>query len=326
MSDAETAVQEPGFKDRKTGLVLFGVFQIGLGGLCALMIPLMIIGMAAAKMLPKNAAAPMDTRMMLPGLLFYALIATWFIWMGIGSILARRWARALLTVSSWLWLICGIGGLITLWLILPDMYAQMATSGQLPRAIGQIIMWVTLGFMLVFYVLLPGALALFYGSKNVQATCEARNPSPCWTDACPLPVLGLSLLFGFWACSLLFMGFYGWVIPFFGFLLSGVPGAAVALTTAALLAYAAWGTYRLDVRAWTCSAGLLIAWALSAAATFSRVSLMDFYAKMNFPQQQLELMRPICDAHAALFTCFFAVWVAALLGYLLYARRYFPKA
>lgn len=325
MSDAQTTPAEPGFKDRKAGLVLFGVFQIGLGGLCALMIPLMVIGLLAAKTLPQNAAAPADTRMMVPGLLFYALTATWFIWMGVGSILARRWARALLAVSSWIWLVGGVGGLVTLWLILPDMYAQMAATGQMPRAIVQIVMWVTLGFMLVFYVLVPGALALFYSSRNVRATCEARNPAPCWTDACPPPVLALCLLFGFWACSVLFMGFYNWVTPFFGFLVSGVFGAAIALVTAALLAYGAWGCFRLDLRAWSCSAGLVIAWSLSAAITFSRVSLMDFYAKMNIPPQQLALMKPVCETQAPLLACFFALWIAALLGYLLYLRRFFPK-
>jgi hypothetical protein len=326
MSESETVAQEPVFKDRKAGLVLFGVLQIGLGSLCALMIPLMLFGLMVSKTVPNNAAPPMDTRMIIPGLLFYALLAVWFIWLGIGSILARRWARALLTVASWTWLICGVSGLIMVWLILPDMYAQMGANDQMPQAVIRLVMWVTMGFMAVFYVLLPGAQALFYSSRHVKATCEFRNPDPCWTDSCPLPVLALSLLFGIWSCSMLFMGFYGWVLPFFGFFLSGVAGAAVALATAALLAYIAWGTYKLEVRAWSCSVGLVIVWALSAALTFSRFSLMDFYAKMNFPAQQLELMKPICNQQGPMFALFFAFWFVGLLGYLLYTRRFYPSA
>ncbi|MEI7901335.1 MAG: hypothetical protein WCK89_13875 [bacterium] len=327
MSDSDDLDgQAPVFKDRKTGLVLFGILQIGLGSLCALMIPLMLVGMMLSKTIDNQAAPPTDVRMMIPALLFYVLIAVWFIWMGIGSVLARRWARALLVVTSWIWLISGIGGLLVMWLIMPDMYAQMAATGQMPQAVASLVMWVTFGFMLVFYVLLPGGLALFYGSKNVKATCEFRNPRPCWTDACPLPVLALSLLFTFWACSVVLTGFYGWVLPFFGFLLSGATGAAVAAATMALLAYVAWGSYRLDVKAWFCSVGVVVAWGLSICLTFARVSLMDFYAKMNFPEQQLELMRPICNTQGPMFAVFGALWFVALLGYLLYTRKYYPKA
>ena len=73
MSDPDPVNQEPVFKDCKTGLVLFGALQIGLGSLCALMIPLMLLGMMAAKAMPNNAAPPMDTRMMIPALLGYLL-------------------------------------------------------------------------------------------------------------------------------------------------------------------------------------------------------------------------------------------------------------
>ena len=322
MDVTDPIAQVPAFKDRKAGLVLFGVLHIGLGGLCALMVPLMIVGMVASKTFNSNTPPPMDMRMLAPSLIFYVAIATWFIWMGIGSILARRWARALLLVSSWIWLLCGIGGLLMVWLILPDMYAQMGSSGQMPTRLATDFLYITLAFMTVFYVFIPATLVLFYGSKHVRATCEFRNPRPSWTDACPLPVLALSLLFTFWACSMGFMGFYGWVFPFFGFLLSGPAGAAVALATAVALAYIAWGTYRLDVRAWSCAGGLIVCWTLSASITFSRFSLMDLYAKMKFPEQQLELMKPVWNSHGQLFALFFAVWIAGLLGYLAYTRKF----
>ena len=325
MSDCDLAPHGPVFKDRKTGLVLFGVLQIGLGALCALMIPLILLGMLLSKANPNPAAPPMDAHTMIPSVLIYALMATWFVWLGIGSILARRWARALLVVTSWLWLICGVGGLVCVGFFLPDMYAKMAADGQIPQFVARIMLWTTFAFMAVFYVLLPGCFAVFYSSRNVKATCESRHPTPSWTDACPLPVLALSLLFSGWAGSILLMGFYGWALPFFGFILSGAAGAAGVLATMALLAYVAWGTYKLDVRAWTCAVGLVFAWGISLGLTFSRVSIMDFYAKMNFPQQQLDIMKKIVLPNTSMMTCFCAVWVAALLGYLLYTRKYFPK-
>lgn len=308
-------------EDRKTGLIVFGALQLSLGSLCALLVPLMLLGMAASKTLDNKAAQPVDPHMMIPSLIFYGVIAAWFIWMGVGSILARRWARALILITSWLWLIGGVGGLAIVWLILPDMYAQMGAGGQMSKSLASIILYVTLAFMAVFYVFIPATLVCYYGSKHVKATCEARNPRPSWTDACPLPVLALSLMFGFWACSLAFAGFYGWVTPFFGFLLGGTAGAVVALATAVALALIAWGFYRLDRRAWLGAVGLVACWTLSAALTFSRFSLMDFYAKMKFPEQQLELMKKACAAHGPLFISFGVIWIAGFLGYLAYVKK-----
>lgn len=65
----------------------------------------------------------------------------------------------------------------------------------------------------------------FYQSRRVQATCEVRDPSPGWTDACPLSLLGLSLWLGFGAVTMLAPPvFIHGVLPVFGRLLSSVGG------------------------------------------------------------------------------------------------------
>ena len=107
MTTNENTIPVP-YKDRKTGLAVFGAIQIAMGALCALFVPLMIMGMLVAAVKDKGADEALSMRAMIPGLLVYVLLAIWFIWMGIGSILARRWARALCLVASWLWLISGI--------------------------------------------------------------------------------------------------------------------------------------------------------------------------------------------------------------------------
>ena len=317
-----TSIPEPDFKDRKVGLILFGILQLGLGGLCALMVPLMIIGLIASQTVT-NASPQTDPAMMIPGMLFYVIFATWFIGMGIGSIRAKRWARALILTTSWIWLISGIGALATMWYIMPDMYAQMAADGKIPQSMAEIMTYMIMGFMTLFYILLPGALVLFYRSRHVKATCELNNPKAGWTDRCPLPVLAISLLFALWAACLPSMGLYGWVLPFFGVLLSGTAGAVTSLTIMALLGWIAWGSYKLDKRAWIGSIGLVAAWALSIGVTFSRISLMDLYKKMNFSEEQLELMQPICETQMPMFTALGALWVAGLLGYLLYTHRFY---
>jgi hypothetical protein len=326
MADHGEAAQGAGFRDRKTALVVFGVFEVILGALCAVIIPFMIFGTIASAALDKSPAGPVSLRMVIPGVLFYAVAAAWFIWLGIGSIKARRWARALLLVSSWIWLVAGIFGFILMLVMMPGMYERMGQEGQIPEEMAAVMKYVMLGFMGVIYVVIPGALVLFYGSRNVKATCESRDPRVRWTDKCPLRVLALSLMYAYGAGSALLMGFYGWTIPFFGFILSGFGGAVAALVATALCVYVAWGTYRLRMKAWWCAMLLTVAGAASTAITFSRVSLWDFYEKMNFPEQQLEMMRQYGMPHSSTMALFSGVWLLGFLGYLLYTRRYFTSS
>ena len=323
MNDYEETAQSSDFKDRKTALVVFGILQIIFGGFCVLMVPLMILGMIASVFLDSNTAAPVNPTIIIPAVLLYTLLAVWFIWMGIGSVIARRWARALILVSSWIWLISGIGGLIFLLLFMPNMFEKTGETEQMPAVAAHIVKYVTIGFMAVFYVIIPAVLVLFYGSKNVKATCELRDPQLRWTDKCPLPVLALSLLFGFWAVSMLFMGFYGWTIPFFGFILSGIRGAAVGFAVMLLSGYIAWGTYRLNIKAWWGAVLLIAGWAVSAGITFSRVNMQDYYEKMNFSEQQLEIIKQYSIPQGYAIALFCGLSFVGFLGYLLYTRRYF---
>jgi hypothetical protein len=324
MAENEEIMQSSDFKDRKTGLVVFGILQIIHGGFFALMVPFMVIGMIASSALRNSSAPPINTSMMVPGILFYVLAAVWFIWMGIGSIKARRWARALILVSSWLWLICGTGGLVFMLLLMPQMYDRMGQSGQMPPEAAAVMKYVMMGFMTVFYVIVPAVLVLFYGSKNVKATCEFRDSQVRWTDKCPLPVLAVSLLFGVWAVSMLSLGAYGWTVPFFGFIATGITGAAIALVGMLLFGYVAWGLYKLSIKAWWCAVLLTILWALSTGITFSRVNMLDFYQKMNFPQQQLDIIKQ-CMPNTSTMALFFGLWVVGFLVYLLYTKKYFAS-
>jgi len=325
MTNPETTMPCPGFKDRKTGLVVFGILEIILGAICALLIPFIIFGMIMSATVNKNTAGAMPVGMMIASVLFYALIAACFIWLGIGSIKARRWARALLLVSSWLWLIIGISGLIFTLVFMPDMYGPMAQKGQIPEVMATIMTYVMLGVLSVVYIIIPGLLVWFYGKRDVKLTCECRDPQARWTDKCPLPVLATSIIYGVWAGGMLMTGFYGWVMPFFGYIVSGLAGAGVTLVVALLFGYAAWGTYKLDIKAWWGAVLVTIAWAISTGITFSQVSIWDFYAKMNFSPQQMELLKQYDMLNSSGLDVFFGVWVVGLLGYLIYIKRYFKS-
>src|SRR5260370_21287117 len=87
------------YRDRRAGLVCFGVLEILLG----LMALLGLLSLAFAGAMSRMAAAPtpaLTGRTLLPSACMYLLAAVFFFWMGIGSILARRRAPALVLLGS----------------------------------------------------------------------------------------------------------------------------------------------------------------------------------------------------------------------------------
>ena len=93
----------PDYKDRSTGLTIFGILTLLLGCLCGLFVPLILLGQVMAAKVP-NAPAP-NLLTILPGIVLYGVLAVALTWLGIGSIMKRRWARALLLIFSWTWLV-----------------------------------------------------------------------------------------------------------------------------------------------------------------------------------------------------------------------------
>jgi len=323
------AVEGREFKDRKVGLVIVGALQIVLAGFCALGCAGMAIGMLAMRA-HGGETVPISLRMMIPGMVFYVLLGTWFLVMGIGSIQARRWARALNLVAAWFWLLSGALGLLFMVLFMGDLPTQTAGGQQIPPQVAVALKVGILVFSGIFYVALPGALVLFYRSPHVKATCEFRNPQPSWTDRVPLPVLAMTLLFGLGAPCMFLMGFYGWTVPFFGVVLSGWAAAAVVLLSACLWGYIAWGSYRLNIAAWWLALVGSLLWTVSAGITFMRVGIMEFQQRMYrgvaMPAQQMEVMRETVQRMQGVFPVITALWALVIVAYLIWVRRYFVAA
>ncbi len=95
----------PSFKDRRTDLIVFGIFTIVVGGFCALLVPVVIFGQMMAA---RRLGTEFDTSAALISSAVYGLMAVVMIWLGVGSVLARRWARALLLCIGWIGLIIGL--------------------------------------------------------------------------------------------------------------------------------------------------------------------------------------------------------------------------
>jgi len=116
------------------------------------------------------------------------------------------------------------------------------------------------------------------------------------------------------------------VIPFFGCLLSGAKGALIALVVILLSGYMAWGTYKLRMTAWWAAFVFTALGGTSTMITFSQVSMMKLYEMMNFPVQQLEFIQHSMGNFESGMVLWTGFWLAGLLGYLLYARRFFSAS
>ena len=303
------------FKDRRTGLIVFGILEILLGGLCALLVPLMALGQVLSA---RTLGGAPNLRMAIPGMLTYAMLAVAFVWLGIGSIRCRRWARALMLIWSWSWLVTGVIAISLLLFIAPSMMQGLPQGAKTVALLVAGVIWTTI------FIIIPAVLVVFYQSRHVKATCEARDPVARWTDACPLPVLAVSVFLGAGAVMMLAMPLgYGGVLPCFGILLSGLPGTAACVLLAVLWAYLAWAWYRLQPVAWWLTLALFLVFSVSNFITFWQVDLMDMYRLMGYPPEQIAMIEKFSFLTGKTMVWWSAGFMLPLIGYLLWVQRFF---
>jgi hypothetical protein len=326
----EAAPVEPAtmpYKDRSVGLTVFGILTILLGGLVVLMLLFMAFGIAVAAR-TQNASHPVPT--ILPVIFIYGPLAVTLVWLGIGSIMARLWARALLLIFSWSWLVMGIFMTAIMPFVMTKAMANLPAdpkTGHPPMPPGTITAMIVgmVVFFGLFLVVLPAIWVFFYNSRHVKATCEARDLVPRWTDACPLPVLGFCLWLAFSTLVMLAMPFMNHgVMPFFGMYLTGLPGTLFCLVLAILWGCAARLLYRLDVRGWWLILIALVVFTVSALVTYSHHDIIEMYQLMGYPQAQIDQIQKI-----GLLTGNRMAWVTLFsmlpfVGYLLFIKKYLP--
>jgi hypothetical protein len=316
------------YKDRSAGLLIFGILTILLGCLAGLFVPLMFFGQA---MSAKATGAPAPLSAILPAVLVYGFLAVALVWLGIGSIMARRWARALLLIFSWSWLIMGLFALVFMAFLMPKMLANLPTSGTTnqpappPGAMAGVMVVVFLVFGVIF-VILPAAWTFFYNSRHVKATCETRDPATRWTDACPLPVLGFCLWLLFAVPMMLIMPIVAHgVMPFFGIFLTGVPGSMLCLAVAAIWAYSAWSLYKLEQRGWWLILIAMCVFMVSALLTYARHDLIEMYHLMGYPEAQIEQIQKSGLLVGNRMTWLMAFSMLPFLGYLLFIKKFLRR-
>jgi hypothetical protein len=320
----------PVYRDRGTGLVIFGVFQIILGLLAALMVPLASLGVFMSRLTSGGAIRP---REFISVVASYAFIAAVLVTLGIGSVQMKRWARALTLVTSWYGLITGALVTILLTAVLPvtmrSVLAQTrhntagGPSPEMSTGIMAVILTLIIIFATFFLVLVPIAFVVFYGRKDVAETVRRRDPTERWTDRTPLPVLGASVALFTGSIYMLLVGLTTPLFPLFGRYLTGIPAAACFAVMAALDAYLAIAIFRLQSSGWWIGVLATSLRLLSMILTYGKADLMQAYSKVGVSDEQLKMLNssPMLRGHVVLWWGLMSMML--FFGYLLWLRRYF---
>ncbi len=308
------------FKNRRAALIVAGILEILMGLAAFGLVALIFVSFRMAA-----AQGGVSMASFIPGALTYGAAGIIFVCLGIGSLMARRWARALWVVLSIGWLAIGILSFLFLIIWLPSFLRNVLGAANAPPNALTIALVVACGLVGVFMVLLPLALLLFYRGRNVRRTCEAAQPEADWTDRCPLPVLSAAMWIGTLAVLYAAIGFaYGGMFPFFGQMIHGWPGVILWLVMAAAIGGAAVGLYRGRMDAWWSAMALLVILAVSSVVTYLHVDISEFYAAMGLqgPQMaQLEQMGLMSRGYLIWSSLGMLVPYLALLAWALSALR-----
>jgi len=318
----EVPAAPPVVKDRRGGLIVFGIVEILLGCVCLALIGFMLFGQI---MMARAFGTPVQLRMVLPGLIFYLGLAVIFFVLGAGSMNCRKWARALTLIFSWPWLVVGIVTVPLAMLIIRKALATSMPQGQhLPPGALIVILTVEFVMLSLFMILIPFAFVLFYSRNNVKATCDMRDPARRWTDDRPLPTLGVSIFLWLSGIILAVFAFVGnGVLPLFGTIFSGLPGIALSVLVAALWFWIGALWYRQSVLGWWLLLLAIAAFGCSGVVTFSRIDLADLYRKFGYPEAQIDFIRQQGWMMSSALIWMAAIWVPIVVGYLLWTRRFF---
>jgi len=315
--------QTSDFKDRTLGLIIFGVVSILIGACCALLVPLMFLSVALSETVTGGGV---DVRSAWSASALYGFMAVVFVWLGIGSIRARRWARELLLSLSWIWLLTGICSMVIGLLVVPALVGGTGVDTGIPPEMTMIVIAVTFGIIGLLYVVLPAIFVLFYRSPHVAATCRTRHPEPQWIDSCPRRLRTLMVVWVLFAVSAVLMPAYSFFFPFFGIVLTGAAGALLWGIALAVCVALAIGTCKRAPWAWWGGLALTLVFTLSSTLVVLRFDLGQIMGMMKIPEDQIAMIDklPMLDGRVmALGTVF--VW-GTFIVYLMTLRRYFASA
>jgi hypothetical protein len=300
-------------RDRSVGLVVFGTLDILMGIFCFTLAMLLLVVVSAAGLHGMKPVHYWITML----LLFY--LTGWFIVMGLGSIKARRWARALLLVGAWVTVFFGTLAMALVLYTLPEMFNLMAEASFIPPGAALGILYFTTVVLILLQLVFPLVAIAFYGSKSVQYTCERLNPNLSWTDRCPLPLLAMSFISILGSLSIVTASSTNYTVYLFGHVISGMPGMLVVLFISVACGYVGWGAFMRKMHAWWSAYAVVLLTSASMMLTFSEMDMSELYAHMGYSIGQASqlsktsLINPLTLTFVScawgVMACIYLVWV-----------------
>lgn len=307
-------------QSRRGLLALFGLIEILIGAACfGLLCVMSILWIFASRLPPEQAPMPGASNLVLSALL-YACSAAFFVVMGVGTIYARRWARAIMLIVSWPWLLNMVAFLIFLVVMLRPLMAQIQEAAGAPVS-PAILIAIPLGLS-VFLTILPLAFIIFYTRPGVRHAFETTDPQPCWTDGRPPSVLAMALITWIGAAGCLAGAFYG-TFALFGTMLIGAPAVVAGLAAAGICAWLGWALYRMSFTGWWANLGFAVLLHLSWWMTLSRLGLEGILGAARHDPERMRALRQ--TGLTALLESPWLVLLSALIwiGVLVALKRHF---
>ncbi len=157
----------------------------------------------------------------------------------------------------------------------------MPTMMVAPMIVGTIIADLLIG------VGVPLIFLLRYRGQQVRATLEFYDPKWRWTDACPIPVLGLAIASAIAAVTMPLSAIPGTMF-LFGVRVSGVPLIFVAVALAILMAVTARQVYRLQLVGWQLAIAVVCIGSASSITTLIRTPMEEIYRAGGMSAQQIQ--------------------------------------
>jgi hypothetical protein len=318
------------YHDRSAGLVIFGLLQLGMAVIAVLLALLM--GLSSAMTFRGLPNSEKIMGMVAGSAIMCIAAAILLAVLGIGSMMARRWARSL-SLAVWGFLLAyGVYTVLAWVLLAPVMMSTMDASMKAAAAQagpgggpppGMASFMLTFMIVMAFVVGLgvPLPFVLFYRSRHVKATCEWRDPVPRWTDSRPVPLLasiGVVIMLAF---TNLFLALNGSL--YIGLVLHGLVAAIVVVILVALYAAAAVGFLRMRIWGWW----LALVTVLVQTIIWLEAALSGRTEAVNYMTYMPGNVPGAIGAPGYLYSTLWTsvmMYVFSLL-FILWARRYFVR-
>ena len=255
----------------------------------------------------------------------YVAIAVVFIALGAGSIRAKRWARSLTLLLSWLTLTGGAVALVFLLFFARNLLEQVGATMPNDPIVLNLALIITYVVITVFFIVIPGIFILVYRSESVIKTVQKYDSKESWTDKCPLPLLAQCFFLLYMSIVPIFAIFYGFLAPLFGILLHGLAAALLLFANSIISVYLAIQVYRLNIRAWYYALYQFLFWVVSAFITFLYNDYSDIYKYMNIPADQAALMEDMGYLSRNNILTLILLSFISYLIFFFYAKKYFKK-